>query len=245
MLSESPFYHSSIRTILIAFGRLFTDLQFERKDSDGNVVQLIKVPVAPGSREKWIARIQEDPNLSGKTQITLPRIGFELDGFQYDASRKLQTMTQFSGNLSGKLDEITTAYSPVPYTLSFKLYVVSKTQGDALQIVEQILPFFTPGYTVTVEMFPEVGINQDIPFVLQGVSMEDSYDGPFETKRTVTYILEFVAKAELLGPAKTGGNTILHTRVKLGSSMDTLSEMHSWDATESGDVTNNGWSELL
>lgn len=240
MLSDQQFYHSSIRNILIAFGRMFTDLTFERKDNDGNIVQHIKVPVAPGSREKWIARIQEDPNLSGRTQITLPRIGFELSGFQYDASRKLPTMTQFSGNKTGNVNDLATAYSPVPYNIDFTLYVVSKTQGDALQIVEQILPYFTPGYTVSVQMFPEVGISQDIPFVLQGVSMQDDYDGPFETKRTVTYVLNFVAKAILLGPSKREGNTILHTRIKLG---ETMKELHSWDVNNDGSIT-GGWEEL-
>lgn len=245
MLSDKPFYHASIRKVLIAFGRLFTDISFERKDNDGNVSQLISVPVAPGSREKWIARIQEDPNLSGKTQITLPRIGFELSGFQYDPTRKLPTMNQFSGNESGTIGDVSSAYSPVPYNLNFTAYVVSKTQGDALQIIEQILPYFTPGYTVTVEMFPEVGISQDIPFVLEGVTMEDNYDGPFESKRTVTYTLSFVAKTVLLGPAKKNGSTILHTRIGLGSSdLKKINEVHSWDVSESGKIINNGWKEL-
>lgn len=245
MLSDKPFYHSSIRNVLIAFGRLFTNLSFERKDNDGNVVQVIKVPVAPGSREKWIARIQEDPNLSGKTQITLPRIGFELSGFQYDPTRKLPTMNQFSGNDSGTIGDVSSAYSPVPYNLNFTAYVVSKTQGDALQIIEQILPYFTPGYTVTVEMFPEVGISQDIPFVLEGVTMEDNYDGPFESKRTVTYTLSFVAKAVLLGPAKKNGATILKTRVSLGRlEPKELEEIHSWDVSPSGEIINGGWKEL-
>lgn len=240
MFNESPFYHASIRNILVAFGKMFTNLEFERKDGDGNVVQKIKVPVAPGSREKWIARLQEDPNLSGRTQITLPRIGFELSGFQYDPGRKLPTMTQFVGNTTGDLNGYASAYSPVPYNIEFTLYIVSKTQGDALQIVEQILPFFTPGYTVTVDLFPEVGITQDIPFVLQAVSMQDDYDGPFESKRTVTYVLNFVAKAVLLGPSKKDGSTILHTRVTIG---ETSKERHSWDVLNDGTIV-GGWEEL-
>lgn len=240
MFTESPFYHASIRNVLIAFGKMFTNLEFERKDNQGTVIQKIKVPVAPGSREKWIARLQEDPNLSGRTQITLPRIGFELSGFQYDPSRKLPTMTQFVGNTTGDVNDYASSFSPVPYNIEFSLYIVSKTQGDALQIVEQILPFFTPGYTVTVDLFPEVGISQDIPFVLQSVNMQDDYDGPFESKRTVTYMLTFVAKAVLLGPSKKDGNTILHTRVTIG---ETSKEKHSWDVLNDGTII-GGWEEL-
>lgn len=242
MLIEAPFYHGSIRKTLIAFGRLFTNLKIERTDSDGNVVQTIKVPVSPGNRDKWLARIQEDPELSGKTQITLPRIGFELTGFQYDPSRKMQTLNQFRGEATpGDVTDFARAYSPVPYNLQFTLYVVAKSQGDALQIVEQILPFFTPGYTVTVDMFPEVGISQDIPFVLEEVSMEDTYDGSFESKRQVTYVLNFVAKTELLGPSKKDGNIILHTRIKLPNQ----EMLHSWDGDQATGEITGGWSDLV
>lgn len=240
MLSDQPFYHSSIRKILIAFGKLFTNLEIGRKDSDGNLIQRIKVPVQPGSREKWLARIQEDPNLAGTVQISLPRIGFEIVGFQYDASRQLPVMNMFKG-ADEDINKIASSYAPVPYNIEFSLYVACKTQGDALQIVEQILPYFTPGYTVTVDMFPEVGIQQDIPFSLVGVSMQDDYEGPFEQKRIVIYTLNFTAKTYILGPAKAGGNTILHTRVRLGE--DKMEREHSWDV-EDGEIIDNGWKDL-
>ena len=242
MFSDKPFYHASIRNILVSFGKMFTNLEFERRDNDGNIVQKIKVPVALGNKDKWLARIKEDPNLSGKTQITLPRIGFELVGFQYDGSRKLASKTQFSKAASLEVGDITTAYSPVPYNIMLNLYVVTKTQGDALQIVEQILPYFTPQYTVTIDMFPEVGITQDVPFVLQDVSMQDDYEGSFEQKRVVIYTLSFIAKAELLGPAKTGGNQILHTRIKVGS-FENLERLHSTDVLDDGSIS-EGWSDI-
>lgn len=242
MFGESPFYHASIRKILVAFGKIFTDLAFERYDNDGNVIQKIKVPVAPGSMEKWMRRLQEDPNLSGRTQIVLPRIGFELTGFQYNPQRKMMTLNNFSASSKADYSDLANAYAPVPYDLYFKLYVACKTQGDALQIVEQILPYFTPDYTVTVKMFPDVGITQDVPFVLNGVSMTDNYDGTFEDKRLVLYELEFVGQATLLGPAKKGGDIILHTRIKLGEG-DPLSRLNSWDANDDGSITGD-WTDI-
>lgn len=239
MLSDPRFYHSSIRNVLIAFGRLFTDLSFERKDEDGNVVQIISVPVSPGHAEKWLRRLQEDPNLSGRTQITLPRIGFEMTSLQYDPSRKLATMNQFSANQTGSIEDYATAYTPVPYNLEFALYIVTKTQGDALQILEQIVPYFTPGYTVTVDMFPEIGVKQDVPFVLQNVSMQDDYDGSFDQKRMVIYTLSFTAKTNLLGPVKKDGSIILHTRLKINNE-----EEHHWDVNNDGSITGE-WVDLL
>lgn len=242
MFGEQPFYHASIRKIVIAFGRLFTDLAFERHDNDGNVVQKIKVPVAPGSMEKWLRRIKEDPNLSGKTQIVLPRIGFELNGFQYNPTRKLMTMNTFSSSSKADYSDLARAYTPVPYDIGFKLYVAAKTQGDALQIVEQILPYFTPDYTVSVLMFPEVGISQDVPIVLEGTTFHDNYDGGFDEKRMCLWELDFVAQANLLGPAKKGGDIILHTRIKLGET-EPLKEMHSWDVQDDGTITGE-WTDL-
>lgn len=241
MFTDAPFYHASIRKMIIGFGKLFTNLYIERKDEAGVVSQQIKVQVSPGNREKWLARIQEDPELKAKTQTILPRIGFEIAGFQYDPSRKMNTLNKFVGNLSSETGERSIAYAPVPYNINMNVYVVAKTQGDALQIVEQILPYFTPGYTMTILMFPEVGISQDIPVVLNGVEMEDNYDGSFLDKRMVTFILNFTIKSELIGPAPTGGNTILHTRVSLGDSR--LERLHKWDVNDDGSIT-GGWEDI-
>ncbi|HET8685681.1 MAG TPA: tail sheath stabilizer and completion protein, partial [Methanosarcina sp.] len=147
-------------------------------------------------------------------------------------------------NTSGVLGDDNSSYSPVPYNFTFKLYIVCKTQGDALSIVEQIIPYYGPSYTETVKMFPEVGISQDVPFTLVDVAMQDNYDGPFETKRTVTYVLTFVAKANLLGPVKQNGSTILHTRIKLtnGDTNKPIEE-HHWDVNDDGSIT-GGWEDL-
>lgn len=242
MFGDQPFYHASIRKIVVAFGKLFTGLAFERHDSEGNVVQKIKVPVAPGSMEKWLRRLKEDPNLSGKTQIVLPRIGFELNGFQYAPNRKTMTLNSFSTATKADFSDLARSFSPVPYDIGLRLYVACKTQGDALQIVEQILPYFTPDYTVTIKMFEEVGISQDVPIVLMNTEMSDNYDGSFDDKRIVIWTLDFVANATLLGPVKKGGDIILHTRIKLGSK-DPLDRLHSWDAEDDGDITGE-WTDL-
>lgn len=249
MFKDSPFYHASIRKLIIAFGMMFSNIEFERKDLDGNIVQRIKVPVSPGNKEKWIARLREDPTLAGTTQVTLPRIGFELAGFRYDASRALQQMNSFGGFKSADdTTNIRSTYSPVPYSIDFQLYVVARTQGDALQIIEQILPYFAPQYTITIDLIPEIGLEQDVPFSLVGVSMQDDFDGPFEIKRTVTYVLSFSAAINLYGPARGDGSTILHTRIGLGSSRDKMTEEHSWDAIQkpdgSYDIIDGGWEDL-
>lgn len=232
MLSKQPYYHSTIRKCLVAFGALFTNIQIERTDKEGNVQKIIEVPISYGNKEKWLARINEDPNLDKRVLVSLPRIGFELTDFAYDGSRKLNKMTQMTQLKSddpNAVGAVATMYTPVPWNLGFSVYIMTKTQDDALRIIEQILPFFTPGYTVTINAVPEMGIKQDIPVVLNGVSYEDNAaEGTMEERREIKYVLGFTMKAELWGPV-SDSNIILHTRTKLGTIRDYYERQHDSD----------------
>ena len=194
------FYHESIRKIVVSFGTIFNDIHLVRKDNDGDITQTMKVPLAYGPRQKFLVRLQDDPDLGKQVAVTLPRIGFEITGLNYDASRKLNRVQQFKkvkGNTTKQLDA---QYMPVPYNINFGLYILSKQSDDALQIVEQILPYFQPDYTITMNDMPDMGIKRDVPIVLTNVGYEDNYQGDFTARRSIIYSLDFTAKFYLYGP---------------------------------------------
>ena len=194
------FYHESIRKVIIAFGTTFNNIQLVRKDNDGNIKQSMKVPLAYGPRQKWLTRLNEDADLSKTVAITLPRIGFEIQNLQYDPNRKLNRVQKFKKVKSAKDDRLDSQYMPVPYNLNLQLYVMAKESDDSLQIIEQILPYFQPDYTLTINDMADMGIKRDVPIVLNSVSYEDNYQGDFETRRALIYTLDFTAKFYLYGP---------------------------------------------
>ena len=138
------FYHETIRNIVVAFGTLFNDIQLVRKDNSGTITQTMKVPLAYGPREKFLVRLREDADLTKQVAITLPRIGFEIKNLSYDASRKMSRVQRFKKVKGANTKQLDTQYMPVPYNLEFQLYILAKQSDDALQIVEQILPYFQP-----------------------------------------------------------------------------------------------------
>ena len=196
------FYHETMRKIVVSFGTLFNNIQIVRKNSAGTVVQAMKVPLAYGPQQKFLARLNADPALGAKVAVTLPRLGFEMTGITYDPTRKLNRVQKFrkvktSANDADKLD---TQYMPVPYNINFTLYAMAKNSDDALQIVEQILPFFQPDYTLTINDMADMGIKRDVPIILNDVSYEDNYQGDFTERRAIIYTLGFTAKFYLYGP---------------------------------------------
>ena len=199
------FYHETTRKVVVAFGTLFNNIQLVRKDNDGVVTQSMKVPLAYGPRQKFLVRLREDPDLTKQVAITLPRIGFEINGLSYDPTRKLNRVQQFKKTKSGNSSKLDTQYMPVPYNLGFQLYVLSKNSDDSLQIVEQILPFFQPDYTLTINDMPDMSVKRDVPVVLNSISYEDDYEGNFETRRAIIYTLDFTAKFYLYGPVTSSG----------------------------------------
>ena len=240
MLTKPHYYHGTIRNTVIAFGRIFEGLKLHRVNRNTNEVeQVIEVPISYGPREKWLARLQETPNLDKKLAITLPRIGFELTSLKYDPSRKIQKMLQLRSAPNAD-QTFETAFSPVPYNLYFDLYIVTKTNDDALQIVEQILPFFPPQFTVTLNLVPEADIQQDVPITLIDTNFTDSYEGSFETRREIIYTLSFEVKVNLYGPVSTA-STILQTIANIDPTYGTVARKAT--STASQDQSGN-WNVI-
>ena len=194
------FYHETIRKIVISFGTMFNDIQLIRKDNSGTTIQTMKVPLAYGPREKFLVRLREDADLTKQVAITLPRIGFEIKNLAYDSARKMSRVQRFKKVKGANTKQLDTQYMPVPYNLEFELYIMAKQSDDALQIVEQILPYFQPDYALTINDMADMGITRDIPIVLNSIGYEDSYDGDFTTRRALIYTLSFTTKFYLYGP---------------------------------------------
>ncbi len=194
------FYHETMRKVVVAFGTIFNNIHLVRKDNDGNIIQTMKVPLAYGPREKFLVRLREDADLTKQVAITLPRIGFEIKNLSYDSARKMSRVQRFKKVKGANTKQLDTQYMPVPYNLEFELYVMAKQSDDALQIVEQILPYFQPDYALTINDMADMGITRDIPIVLGGIGYEDSYDGDFTTRRALIYTLSFTTKFYLYGP---------------------------------------------
>ena len=195
------FYHETMRKVVVAFGTIFNNINIVRTNSSGAVTQSMKVPLAYGPKQKFLTRLREDPNLNKKVALTLPRIGFEISGIAYDPSRKLNSIQKFkktNNSESGKT--LSSQFMPVPYNMDFELVVMAKQSDDALQIVEQILPFFQPDYTITLNDNTSMGTTRDVPIILNNVTYADEYEGSFEDRRVLTYTLTFTAKFYLYGP---------------------------------------------
>lgn len=207
MLNNNVFYHGLIRKCIVGFGTLFSDIYIDRKSGDsvtGTTLQRLQIPLAYAPKEKWIVRLDSDPNLENHTYVTLPRMSFEITGYSYDAARKTNRMQKIiCGNGSNSL---TYMYAPVPYNIDISLYVLTKTQEDAMQIIEQILPTFTPEYTLTINAVPDMNVKQDVPVILNSITVQDDYDGDFQTRRFVTHTLTFTLKTNLYGAIQSQGS---------------------------------------
>jgi hypothetical protein len=199
------FYHQHLRKYVIVFGTLFNDIIVQRKDNSGNVVQDIKAPLAYAPREKALARLDADPDLSRKVGMVLPRMSFEMTSINYAPERKLNKIHRNVSAYGDDKTKLYAAYNPVAYDIGFELNVYTRYAEDSTQILEQILPFFTPEWSVTMTLIPEMNWKQDVPIVLNGVSMQDTYDGDFETRRALIHTLNFTLKGYLWGPLRKSG----------------------------------------
>ena len=186
------FYHEILRKTVIAFGTLFNDIHIRHNDNTGKSISDMKVALAYGPMQKFLARLEQQPDLNRATQITLPRMSFEMTNISYDATRKSTITQTFKASDGSNLRKV---FMPVPYNIGFELYILSKNSDDALQIVEQILPFFQPDYTLTINDMADMGIKRDVPIILNSISYEDDYaDAGFAERRSIIYTLSFTAK---------------------------------------------------
>ena len=192
------FYHEIIRKTIISFGTLFNDIYIRHTKSDGSVLDETKVGLSYGPMQKFLAKIQEQEQLSKSIAITLPRMSFEMIGIQYDSTRKTGITQTFKANdTDGKTKKV---FMPVPYNIQFELNIFSKLNDDALQIIEQIFPYFQPSFNLTVDLVSSIGEKRDIPIILDSIDFQDDYEGSFQTRRALIYTLRFTAKTYLFGP---------------------------------------------
>ena len=192
------FYHETIKRAVSVFGTLFNNISIKRPDGE-----ILKVPLAYGPRAKWIARLQQSPDLTQtRTAISLPRMGFEMTSIEYDATRKLSKKRQFKKAEASNPTKMQYQYAPAPYNIGFQLSVLVKNTDDGLQIIEQIMPYFTPDYTVTINTVPDMGDKRDIPITLTSVSQTDEYEADFITRQVLRYDLEFIMKNYIYGPVR-------------------------------------------
>lgn len=209
------FYHSIIRKTVVAFGTLFNNIELHREN------EVMKVPLAYGPIDKFLARLDQNPDPTNKrVQITLPRVSFEMGSIDYDSSRKVAPTSKIK--IPSADNNAKTAYMPVPYNISFTLGIIAKTQDDSLQILEQILPYFQPHFNLTIKLVEEVNEVRDIPITLNSIDYEDTYEGDFATRRAIIYTLRFTAKTYLYGPV-TESAAIKKAIVDTYTSMDQVS----------------------
>ena len=203
------FYNEILRRTVISFGTLFNNISIKHTNSSDQVVSVIKVPLAYGPTQKFLARLNQSPDLNKPTSLTLPRMSFEFTGLTYDPSRKVTTTQTFTAKDPTDGSETKKAYMPVPYNMQFELSIMTKLNDDALQIVEQILPYFQPSYNLTVELVEEIKEKRDIPIILENITMQDDYEGDFSTRRVLLYTLRFTAKTYLFGPISSATKDII------------------------------------
>ena len=203
------FYNEILRRTVIAFGTLFNDINIKHTDSSDSVVSVVKVPLAYGPTQKFLARLNQSPDLNKSTSMTLPRMSFEFTGLTYDPTRKVTTTQQFCVKDPSDGSEVKKSYMPVPYNMQFELSIMTKLNDDALQIVEQILPYFQPAYTLSVELVESIKEKRDVPVVLENITMQDDYEGDYTSRRVLLYTLRFTVKTYLFGPVSSATKDIV------------------------------------
>lgn len=197
------FSHGTLRKYVVLFGTIFNNIIIERDNTAGVVQQTMKVPLSYGPKEKFLSRLEGDPTLENQAAIVLPRMSFEMSGFTYDPSRKINALNKIYTQASADKTVASYQYAPVPYNIAFTLSIMVKNAEDGTRIIEQILPYFTPHWTASVELIPELDAVYDIPLVIDSISQEDSYEGSFEQRRAIIWTLNFTMKAYVFGPTKT------------------------------------------
>ena len=213
------YYHQIVRKTIIGFGTLFNNIYVRHETQEGVTAQEMKVPLAYGPSQKFLARLEQQPHLNKMVAITLPRMSFEMTDIAYDATRK-SGITQTFKALDSRDSKLKKVYMPVPYNLGFELSIMCKLNDDALQIIEQILPYFQPSFNLTVDLVESIGEKRDIPIVLSNISFQDDYEGDYATRRALIYTLRFEAKTYLFGPVAESSEGLIK-KVIVDTAMDT------------------------
>ena len=195
----TQFYNEAVRKTVVGFGTLFNNIEL-KKVVNGQVMEVEKVPLAYGPKQKFLYRLQGNPVDGKKVAITLPRIYFEMTGIDYDAARKTSATQKYRTIVDDNGKEVKTQYVPVPYDISFEVGIIAKSQDDGLQILEQILPFFQPSFSMSIKFIPDMNEVKDVAIVLNNVDFDDDWEDDFTTRRSITYSMGFTAKTWIYGP---------------------------------------------
>lgn len=225
MLGIPPFYHKSIRNIIIAFGAIFNDISIRRFDKNDVVVDTIKIPLAYAPKEKMLIKLNQD--IAGSAtdgadvEMILPRMSFEITGISYDAIRQKSAITEIVVQNDADNTTVTKTFEPVPYNITIDLNIFAKYQDDSLQIVEQILPFFRPRFNVSI-FETSLNVKRDIPILLESISYQDSYDGRFEERRAIIYTISFTTQANMYANIDSSGKIIRDITINIAHNKDML-----------------------
>lgn len=240
MLGNDHFYNRTIRKIVVAFGTMFNDIQLVRYNKAGTVeYERTRVPLIYSAKEKFLTRLQSDPTLTKSIGVALPRISFEMVGINYDNSRKQQSLLKnVTVNPSGGFK---TQFAPVPYNFDFTLSIFVRNQEDGTQILEQILPFFTPDFTITVDLVPGMDQKYDMPIILNSATPDVQYEGDMLDTRLIVWTLEFTVKAFIFPPVKTSNNIIrqANTNIYIDNQVRDAQKLYVDMSTGSGVFTTN------
>ena len=203
MIGNIPFYHRSLNKLVVSFGNLFNDIDIIRFAKDGTQYEKFKVPLSYAQKEKYITRITSYPNLTKAVQIVVPRLSFVINSIVYDPTRKQVTTLKNYNQLSSS--KINSQYVPVPFNFGFNVSLFTRNIEDATQVLEQILPFFTPDYTMTIDFINSIGRTYDVPVILDSVTSSTEYEGTMDNTRIITWELEFTAKSYIWPPVNESG----------------------------------------
>lgn len=208
MFKDTQFYHEHIRKAIVAFGMIFNNIRIERMNSDGVITQVMRVPLAYSTKQKFISRIAQIPDAEsrGEVAIVLPRMGFEIQQLTYDPSRKVSPIQRNKAVGEGdNTNTVRTSYVATPYNMSLALYVFAKNQEDGLRIVEQILPFFNPDFNITVNELPMLGIKRDIKITMDSIDYDDNYEGDLADRQSIIWTFNFTMRLNFYGPVENAG----------------------------------------
>ena len=209
MLGNAHYYRSTIRNYVIAFGAIFNDIDIHRTDSLGNTVSVIRIPISYGPTEKYLSRINK-VTTAGDPAIVLPRMSFEISGFNYAPDRMLPKTKKMHRQKSTDSTKRDSVFNPVPYDISFSLAIMARNADDAMQIIEQILPFFTPSFVIPMKEANELSLVRDTPLTLESIDYQDDYEGDYISRRALIWTLSFVLNGYFYSKPSTQGLSLIH-----------------------------------
>lgn len=200
------FYNEAIRKTVVAFGTLFNNIEIQKVDPQTKtVIEVEKVPLGYGPKNKFLTRLEQNPEVGRKVAIQLPRLYFEMTGINYDSARKTSPVQKYRTIVSDNGNEVKVQYVPVPYNMDFELGIIAKSQDDGLQIIEQILPYFQPNFNLTLNFIPDMDEKRDVAVILNSVDYEDDWEDDFMQRRSIIWTLNFTAKSYIYGPFNQAG----------------------------------------